>query len=77
MTTKLRNELEKLSFELRDLSKEIGALKSKKNETDSNGERLEISKIIKQKQYQALFYIEKIENLSKALKKESLSKHNG
>ena len=69
MTLELKEELEKLSFEVRDLSKEIGALKSKKDETDSKDERLKLRGIIKQKQYQALFYIDKIQNLSKELDK--------
>jgi len=69
MTAELKNELRKLSFEVRDLSKKIGALKSIKNETESKEERLKLRQIIKQKQYQALFYINKIENLSKELDK--------
>jgi len=69
MTTELKDELRKLSFEVRDLSKEIGGLKGIKNETESKEERLKLREVIKQKQYQALFYIEKIENLSKELDK--------
>jgi hypothetical protein len=72
MTSELRNQLEKLSFELRDLSKEIGALKSKKDETASKAERLKLKGIIKLKQYQALFYIDKIQNMSKELDKRGL-----
>ena len=72
MTAELKDELKKLSFEVRDLSKEIGALRSIKDETDSKEERLKLREIIKQKQYQALFYIEKIQNLSKDLDKRGL-----
>lgn len=69
MTTELKDELRKLSFEVRDLSKEIGALKGIKNESESKEERLKLREVIKQKQYQALFYIEKIGNPSKELDK--------
>lgn len=67
MMSELRDELKKLSFEARELSKEIGALKRKLNETTSKADRLELKSKIKHKQYQALFYIDKIENLSKEL----------
>jgi hypothetical protein len=67
MAAELKEELKKLSFEVRDLSKEIGTLKSMKNKTESKEERFKLKQAIKHKQYQALFYIEKIENLSKEL----------
>ena len=67
MTEKLRGELKKLSFEARELSKEIGALKRKLSETSSTPDKLELKMNIKRKQYQALFYIDKIENLTKEL----------
>jgi len=72
MTEILRDELKNLSLEAHELSKEIGALKRRLNETTSKTDRLELKSIIKRKQYQALFYIEKIENLTKELGRSNL-----
>ncbi len=54
-----------LSQEVREISNEIGVLKRKKNRMADNEEKERLRQDIKIKQYQALFYIEKMENLNK------------
>ncbi len=54
-----------LSQEVREISNQIGALKRKKNRTADNEEKERLREAIKMKQYQALFYIEKMGNVSK------------
>ncbi len=54
-----------LSQEVREISNQIGALKRKKNLMLDGEEEERLREIIKMKQYQALFYIEKMGDLSK------------
>ena len=57
-------ELLKLSIETKKLSDHIGKLKRKKNLLEEGPEKNNIREEIKSLQYQALFYIEKMENLN-------------
>ncbi len=57
------DEILTFSQEVREIPYKTGSLKRKKNRTADNEERLR--EVIKMKQYQALFYIEKMESLSK------------
>lgn len=61
-------ELRKLSNEVQDISIEIASLKSKRNSLPEGDEKCRLNNMVKLKQYQALFYISKIENISKHLK---------
>ncbi len=54
-----------LSHEVRAISDQIGAMKRQKNEMVEGEEKEKLREDIKIKQYQALFYIEKMGNLSK------------
>jgi uncharacterized small protein (DUF1192 family) len=64
----VREDLDSLASEVRELSQKIAILKKRYNRLQSGQEKEELREAIKLKQYQALFYIEKIENLSKASK---------
>ncbi len=55
-----------LSQEVKELSNQIGAMKRQKNEMIEGQEKEKLREDIKIKQYQALFYIEKMGNMSKA-----------
>ncbi len=57
-----------LSDEVEELSREIYLLKKKHNRTPDGLGKDELKKTIKAKQYQALWYIEKIENLARSKK---------
>ncbi len=54
-----------LSQEVREISGQIGTMKRQKNRATDNGEKERLREAIKMKQYQALFYIEKMGNLDK------------
>ncbi len=56
-------ELLELSIEARKLSDQIGVLKRKKNLLEEGPEKNKIREEIKALQYQALFYLEKMDNL--------------
>ena len=60
-----------LSQEVRVISNEIGKMKRKKNMMADGEEKEKLNDDIKMKQYQALFYIDKMGNLSKAKKKKA------
>ena len=62
-------EILTLSQEVREISDEIAVMKRKKRVMTDGEEKEKLSKDIKMKQYQALFHIEKMDNLSKARKK--------
>ena len=64
--------LRQLSDEVKLISLDIAELKDKFNDMDDGPEKLQLEKDIKTLQYQALFYIEKIENLSRAEQEEEL-----
>ncbi len=58
-------EILTLSQEVKEISNQIGAMKRQKNEMVDGREKERLREDIKIKQYQALFYIEKMGNLSK------------
>ena len=57
-----------LSQEVKEISNEIGAMKRKKNRMADGIEKEKLKEDIKMKQYQALFYVEKMGNLNKGSK---------
>ncbi len=63
--TKPTEDLLTLSQEVKEISNQIGAMKRNKNEMADGQEKERLREDIKIKQYQALFYIEKMGNLSK------------
>ena len=64
----LTEDLDKLSKEVRQIADEIAALKVKKNKMEHGPERKSLNREIRSKQYQALFYMDKIENISRQKK---------
>jgi len=64
-------DLGQLSKEAKALSNEIGMLKKRCNRMPEGNSKEQLKAEIKDKQFQALFYVEKIENLSKAKKKKA------
>jgi hypothetical protein len=67
----ITEELDKLSLELRSIAEEIGLMKNKECNMEPGPAREKLKRLIRQKQYQALFYIEKIENLSNEKRQKS------
>ena len=63
--TKSHEELIKLSEEVKQLSAEIAAMKRKANRMDVGDEKDQLKEEIKMRQFQALFYIETMENVTK------------
>jgi len=59
------DEILRLSAEAKELSEYIAELKRKKNRMPEGPEKNKLVEEIKMYQFQALFYIEKMENLSK------------
>ena len=57
-----------LSIEAKKISNHIGMLKRKKNRLEEGPEKKKLREEIKVHQYQALFYLEKMENLNCQLK---------
>ena len=64
----LTENLDQLAIEAKTLSSEIGMLKKKYNLMPEGDSKKHLKTKIKDKQFQALFYFEKIENLPKAKK---------
>jgi len=64
----LTEDLDQLAIEAKALSNEIGMLKKRCNRMAEGDVKEQLKVEIKDKQFQALFYVEKIENLSKARK---------
>ena len=60
----LSENLDQLEKELRELSEEIALTKSEYNALPDGQEKEDLLRTFKEKQWQALFYIEKIRNLS-------------
>ena len=60
----MTEDLEQLEQELRKLSEEIALIKSEYNALPDGQVKEELLRAFKDKQWQALFYIEKISNLS-------------
>lgn len=70
----LNKELLELSIETKKLSNKIGLLKRKKNRLDEGPEKNRLSEEIKTFQYQALFYLEMMENLNSQLKTDYIDR---
>ena len=64
-------ELMELSMETRQLSAYIGKLKDEKTMVTDEAERDRLTEEIKMRQYQALFYMEKMKNLNKSIKESN------
>jgi hypothetical protein len=62
--TKSQEELIKLKKEVNQLSAEIDSMKCKANRMDGGTEKDKLLREIKDKQFQVLFYIEKMNNIS-------------
>ena len=60
----MSENLEQLEKELRELSEEIALIKRKCNALPDGQVKEDLLRAFKDKQWQALFYIEKIRNLS-------------
>ena len=60
----MTDDLEQLEKELRELSEEIALIKSDYNALPDGQEKEDLLRDFKGKQWQALFYIDKIRNLS-------------
>lgn len=65
------DNLDTLAQEAKALSGEIASMKRRANLMEPGPEHDQLRHEIKMKQYQALFYIEKMENLSRARKQLS------
>ena len=60
----MSENLDQLEKELRELSEEIALIKNEYNTLPDGLKKEELLRKFKEKQWQALFYIEKIRNLS-------------
>ncbi len=63
--TSQNDELLKLTKEVRELSDHIAGLKRKNNTMPEGPEKDQLIEDIKMRQFQALFYLEKMENIAK------------
>jgi len=63
-------ELKELSNETKELSAYIAILKRRRNRAKDESEKERLTEEIKMRQFQALFYIEKMENVNKEIKNE-------
>ena len=63
-TEGINKEILDLSIEAKKISNQIGMLKRKKKRLEDGPEKDKIQNEIKTLQYQALFYLEKMENLN-------------
>jgi len=70
----INNELLELSIETKKLSDQIGRLKRKKNRLEEGPEKNKLLEEIKLLQYQALFCLEKMENLNDQSKKDYIDR---
>ncbi len=61
-------ELQKLSQEVRQIAAEIAEMKKITTNMEPAPEKKELLKAIRQKQYQALFYADKMTNLGRKLR---------
>lgn len=66
----ITEDLDQLAKEAKALSNEIALLKKKCNRMSEGDTKDQLRVEIKSKQFQALFYVEKIENLSKLRKSQ-------
>jgi hypothetical protein len=62
---KTNDELLTLSFETKELSSYIATLKRKRNRAKDESEKERLTEEIKMRQFQALFYMEKMENMNR------------
>lgn len=60
-----KDELLRLTTEVKELSDHIANLKRKVNSMPDGSDKNKLQETIKMRQFQALFYIEKMENLSR------------
>ena len=65
MTIHESENLSVLSEEMREISNEIAVMKREKNRMADGPEKEQMIINIKDKQFQALFYLEKMENIAK------------
>ena len=65
----LTEDPDKLSKEVRQIADEIAALKAKEIKMAHGPERKSLNREIRAKQYQALFYMDKIENIARQKKR--------
>jgi len=70
----INKEILDLSIEAKEISNQIGMLKRKKNRLEDGPEKDKIQNEIKALQYQALFYLEKMENLNSQLKTDFIDR---
>ena len=63
-------DLNKLSKELREIADEIAAMKTEEIKMMPGPEKKKLQQEIRLKQHQALFYLDKINNLTKSKKDE-------
>ena len=73
-TKVINKEILELSIEAKKISNHIGMLKRKKNRLEDGPEKDKIQNEIKALQYQALFYLEKMENLNYQLKTDFIDR---
>jgi|GEM_PF-2530847 len=73
-TKVINKEILELSIEAKKISNHIGMLKRKKNRLEDGPEKDKIQNEIKALQYQALFYLEKMENLNSQLKTDFIDR---
>ena len=61
----MTEDMDKLSQEIRQIADEIAAMKAKEIRMEHGPERKRLNSEIKLKQYQVLFYCDKIKNLGR------------
>ena len=61
----MTENLDKLAKEMRQLADEIAAMKAREIQLEHGPERKALNREIRGKQYQALFYMDKINNLAR------------
>lgn len=63
--------LDKLAKEMRQFADEIAAMKAQEIQMEHGPERKKLNKEIRTKQFQALFYMDKIENLAREKRRKN------
>lgn len=64
------DELKELIKETKELSAYVSTLKRRRNRAKGKSEKARLTEEIKTRQFQALFYIEKMENVNKEIDNE-------
>ena len=67
----INENLDKLCLELIAIAEEIGQMKNRECDMEPGPAKEQLKRLIRQKQYQALFYMDKIENLSNDKRKNT------